>query len=235
MLAGGLMMLLAGLVRGEFSSSSPRGRRPHWCISRRSAPSAGFVAHLCAPAPRGVVCLALRIHQPGDCGGPGRVADGRAVRSANGHGCGAGVCGGRDCAWKSTQPALETVVSPQGKGSRQPAGRRPYCAGVLSVRGPSAKVMVPSHTTSPSTRQSRAEGPFGCAAGDERLDHDLITRVDRTPIANALDAHEVNQLLAVLGLRRPRSARPARPLPSESSAAGQAGPCRRRSGAARSA
>ena len=62
--------------------------------------------------------------------------------------------------------------------------------------------MVPSHTTLPSTWAIPRRRPIRCAAEYERLDHDLITRVDRTPIANALDAHEVNQLLAVLGLRQ---------------------------------
>ena len=204
MLAGGLMM--PSRVSSAVSSSSsfsPRGRRPHWCISRRSAPSVdssrytyalrhlavSFVSLYAYINPVIAVALGvLLMGEPSDR----RMATAAALVFA-------GVAIVR---WKSTQPALETVVSPQGKGSRQPAGRRPYCAGVLSVRGRARRSWCLRTRPHIDAGNPAQKAHLAAQPRDERLDHDLITRVDRTPIANALDAHEVNQLLAVLGLRQ---------------------------------
>ena len=86
MLAGGLMMIAAGTLRGEWADLSLHDAdavalvylSTHWrhrWIRR---------LHLCATAPAGVVRVALCLHQPGDRGRARRARAGRAVHVAHG-------------------------------------------------------------------------------------------------------------------------------------------------------
>ena len=103
----------------------------------------------------------------------------------------------------SCDEGARALALPRGASAQLKAGGYPAVGASGAPRGPSAKVIVPSTTTLPFTRATPAQQahpapePF-----DDRFDHHDVTRVHGLAVAHPLDAHEEDQLLAVLGLRR---------------------------------
>ena len=86
MLAGGVMMLVLGTLRGEWGSlafSTRTGARVRLSRDGRRHRRVRRL-HVCAAAPAGVAGFAVRLHQPGDCGRARRRGARRAVHVAHG-------------------------------------------------------------------------------------------------------------------------------------------------------